>query len=84
MTFHAYVLARGFGMSRDHRDHRTGIERLTNFPRRLFVTWGGRPETLTSGRRDFPATPGPMGPVRSSWTSWTRPASPDLVDEETR
>jgi Xaa-Pro dipeptidase len=38
MTFHTYVLARGFGMSETIAITETGIERLTNFPRRLFVT----------------------------------------------
>lgn len=38
MTFHTYVLARGFGMSETIAITDTGIERLTNFPRRLFVT----------------------------------------------
>lgn len=37
MTFHTYVLARGFGMSETIAITETGIERLTNFPRRLFV-----------------------------------------------
>lgn len=36
MTFHTYVLARGFGMSETIAVTETGIERLTNFPRRLF------------------------------------------------
>jgi Xaa-Pro dipeptidase len=38
MTFHTYVLARGFGMSETVTITATGVERLTNFPRRLFVT----------------------------------------------
>ncbi|MFI4994334.1 MAG: M24 family metallopeptidase [Hyphomicrobiales bacterium] len=38
MTFHTYVLARGFGMSETIVITDTGVERLTNFPRRLFVT----------------------------------------------
>ena len=38
MTFHTYVLARGFGMSETIAVTGDGIERLTNFPRRLFVT----------------------------------------------
>ena len=37
MTFHTYVLARGFGMSETIAVTDTGYERLTNFPRRLFV-----------------------------------------------
>ena len=37
MTFHTYVLARGFGMSETIAVTRDGCERLTNFPRRLFV-----------------------------------------------
>lgn len=37
MTFHTYVLARGFGMSETIAVTADGIERLTNFPRRLFV-----------------------------------------------
>ncbi|MDE0114744.1 MAG: Xaa-Pro peptidase family protein [Albidovulum sp.] len=37
MTFHTYVLARGFGMSETIAVTGEGIERLTNFPRRLFV-----------------------------------------------
>ena len=37
MTFHTYVLARGFGMSETIAVTNTGFERLTNFPRRLFV-----------------------------------------------
>ncbi|GBQ27397.1 aminopeptidase P family protein [Gluconacetobacter azotocaptans] len=38
MTFHTYVLARGFGMSETIHVTDGGYERLTNFPRRLFVT----------------------------------------------
>ncbi|SEF15833.1 Xaa-Pro dipeptidase [Rhizobiales bacterium GAS191] len=38
MTFHTYVLARGFGMSETIAITETGVERLTHFPRRLFVT----------------------------------------------
>ena len=37
MTFHSYVLARGFGMSETIAVTEDGYERLTNFPRRLFV-----------------------------------------------
>ena len=37
MTFHTYVLARGFGMSETIVITDDGYERLTNFPRRLFV-----------------------------------------------
>jgi Xaa-Pro dipeptidase len=37
MTFHTYVLARGFGMSETIAITSDGYERLTNFPRRLFV-----------------------------------------------
>ena len=40
MTFHTYVLARGFGMSETLAVTTTGYERLTNYPRQLFV--GGR------------------------------------------
>lgn len=36
-TFHTYVLARGFGMSETILITETGYERLTNFPRQLFV-----------------------------------------------
>jgi Xaa-Pro dipeptidase len=36
-TFHTYVLARGFGMSETIAITETGYERLTNFPRQLFV-----------------------------------------------
>ena len=38
MTFHTYVLARGFGMSETIAITTSGYERLTNFPRCLFVT----------------------------------------------
>jgi Xaa-Pro dipeptidase len=38
MTFHTYVLARGFGMSETITITDTGYERLTCFPRQLFVT----------------------------------------------
>lgn len=38
MTFHTYVLARGFGMSETIAVTRNGHERLTRFPRQLFVT----------------------------------------------
>ncbi|MFD2237559.1 M24 family metallopeptidase [Aureimonas populi] len=38
MVFHTYVLARGFGMSETIAVTKDGCERLTNFPRRLFVT----------------------------------------------
>ena len=37
MTFHTYVLARGFGMSETIAVTAEGYERLTRFPRRLFV-----------------------------------------------
>jgi Xaa-Pro dipeptidase len=37
MTFHTYVLARGFGMSETIAITETGYERLTNFDRALFV-----------------------------------------------
>ena len=37
MTFHTYVLARGFGMSETIAVTETGTERLTRFPRQLFV-----------------------------------------------
>jgi Xaa-Pro dipeptidase len=40
MVFHSYVLARGFGMSETIRVTADGHERLTRFPRRLFVTGG--------------------------------------------
>ncbi len=36
-TFHTYVLARGFGMSETIAITETGYEKLTNFPRQLFV-----------------------------------------------
>ncbi|MEM7021864.1 MAG: Xaa-Pro peptidase family protein [Pseudomonadota bacterium] len=38
MTFHTYVLARGFGMSETIAVTSNGHERLTNFPRQLFVS----------------------------------------------
>jgi len=38
MTFHTYVLASGFGMSETISITETGCERLTNFPRQLFVS----------------------------------------------
>jgi Xaa-Pro dipeptidase len=37
MTFHTYVLARGFGMSETIAVTTEGCERLTRFPRQLFV-----------------------------------------------
>ena len=37
MTFHTYVLARGFGMSETIAITDTGYERLTQFPRQLFT-----------------------------------------------
>lgn len=37
MTFHTYVLARGFGMSETIAITESGHERLTAFPRQLFV-----------------------------------------------
>ena len=37
MTFHTYVLARGFGLSETIAITDDGFERLTNFPRTLFV-----------------------------------------------
>ncbi|AMY71070.1 M24 family metallopeptidase [Frigidibacter mobilis] len=40
MVFHTYVLAQGFGMSETIAVTETGYERLTNFPRQLFVTTG--------------------------------------------
>ncbi len=40
MVFHSYVLARGFGMSETIRVTADGHERLTRFPRRLFITAG--------------------------------------------
>ena len=38
MTFHTYLLARGFGMSETIAVTEQGYERLTNFPRKLFVS----------------------------------------------
>lgn len=38
MTFHTYVLARGFGMSETIHITEDGYERLTNYPRMLFVS----------------------------------------------
>jgi len=38
MTFHTYVLAKGFGMSETIAITDNGYERLTNFPRKLFVS----------------------------------------------
>jgi Xaa-Pro dipeptidase len=38
MTFHTYVLARGFGMSETITITEAGYDRLTHFPRQLFVT----------------------------------------------
>lgn len=38
MVFHTYVLARGFGMSETIAITEDGIERLTNYPRQLFIT----------------------------------------------
>jgi Xaa-Pro dipeptidase len=38
MTFHTYVLAHGFGVSETITITETGYERLTRFPRQLFVT----------------------------------------------
>lgn len=38
MVFHTYTLARGFGMSETIAVTANGSERLTNFPRSLFVT----------------------------------------------
>lgn len=38
MTFHSYVLAKGFGMSETIVVRKDGAERLTTFPRQLFVT----------------------------------------------
>ena len=38
MTFHTYLLARGFGLSETILITETGYERLTNFPRRLIVS----------------------------------------------
>ncbi len=37
MTFHTYVLARGFGMSETIAVTTDGYERLTCFPRKLFL-----------------------------------------------
>jgi Xaa-Pro dipeptidase len=37
MTFHTYVLARGFGMSETINITETGYDRLTRFPRKLFT-----------------------------------------------
>ncbi|WP_118134541.1 Xaa-Pro peptidase family protein [Oceanicella sp. SM1341] len=37
-VFHSYVLAQGFGMSETIAVTKEGIERLTSFPRQLFVT----------------------------------------------
>lgn len=38
MTLHTYVLAHGFGMSETITITPTGYERLTNYPRQLFIT----------------------------------------------
>jgi len=38
MTFHTYVLAKGFGMSETIVVTDTGYDRLTRFPRRIFVS----------------------------------------------
>ena len=38
MVFHSYVLAQGMGMSETIHVHKGGCERLTHFPRQLFVT----------------------------------------------
>jgi len=38
MTFHTYVLAKGFGVSETIEVTENGHRRLTNFPRHLFVT----------------------------------------------
>ena len=38
MTFHTYLLARGFGLSETILITETGYERLTNFPRQLIVS----------------------------------------------
>ena len=38
MTFHTYVLARDFGMSETITVTESGHEKLTDFPRQLFVT----------------------------------------------
>ena len=40
MTFHTYLLVNGFGMSETIHITENGYERLTNFPRRLFI--GGK------------------------------------------
>jgi Xaa-Pro dipeptidase len=40
MVFHTYVLADSFGFSETIAITETGFERLTQFPRRLFVTPG--------------------------------------------
>ena len=41
MTFHTYLLVNGFGMSETILITENGYERLTNFPRKLFI--GGNP-----------------------------------------
>ena len=41
MTFHTYLLVNGFGMSETILINESGYERLTNFPRKLFI--GGNP-----------------------------------------
>jgi Xaa-Pro dipeptidase len=38
MVFHTYILARGIGMSETIAVTDSGIERLTKFPRQLFVS----------------------------------------------
>ncbi len=38
MTLHSYLLAQGFGVSETIAITETGFERLTNFPRQLFVS----------------------------------------------
>ena len=38
MTFHTYVLARGFGMSETIVVTEKGYDRLTRFPRQIFVS----------------------------------------------
>ena len=38
MTFHTYLLARGFGLSETIAITETGFERLTCFPRELIVS----------------------------------------------
>ena len=38
MTLHTYVLAKGFGMSETIAITADGYERLTTFPRQLFVS----------------------------------------------